>query len=106
MALYRLPLEPEFGSTWTCSGNWDVGGAHGPGDPGDHADGQCYAFDLGHKTGGKILAARAGLVIDMLNDVPDEKRTRRARAPATMCGSDSPRRRSPHTATCAATRCA
>ena len=40
MALYRLPFEPEFKMTWTCSGNWDVGGAHGPGEPDDHADGQ------------------------------------------------------------------
>lgn len=72
MALYRLPFEPEFGQTWTCSGNWDVGGAHGPGDPSDHSDGQCYAFDIGHKTGGKLLAARAGHVIDLANDVPDD----------------------------------
>src|SRR5688500_5639549 len=72
MALYRLPFEPEFAQTWTCSGNWDVGGAHGPGGPDDHADGQCYAFDIGHKTGGKLLAARAGVVIDLANDVPDD----------------------------------
>lgn len=72
MAIYRLPFPSESNpSTWTTSGNWDVGGAHGPGDPNDNADGQCYAFDIDHPTGGHVLAARAGTVIDLLSTVPD-----------------------------------
>lgn len=70
MAIYRLPFPSESSTTtWTCSGNWDVGGGHGPGS--DDADGQCYAFDIGHPTGGKVLAARAGYVIDRDDSVPD-----------------------------------
>lgn len=73
MAIYRLPFPSESSATtWTSSGNWDVGGAHGAGDPGDNADGQCYAFDITHPTGGKVLAARAGVVIDRDDSVPDD----------------------------------
>lgn len=73
MAIYRLPFPSESSkTTWTCSGNWDVGGAHGPGDPTDNADGQCYAFDILHAEGGKVLAARAGVVMDSDDSVPDD----------------------------------
>jgi murein DD-endopeptidase MepM/ murein hydrolase activator NlpD len=73
MALYRLPFPAEANqATWLASGNWDVGGAHGPGDPNDNADGQCYAYDIGHSTGGKVLAARAGIVLDSLDGVLDD----------------------------------
>ncbi len=73
MAIYRLPFPATLdGSNWNTSGNWDVGGAHGEGEPNDNADGQCYAFDIGHATGGKILAARAGVVIDLFATVPDD----------------------------------
>lgn len=73
MAIYRLPFpaEPDK-NTWTCSGNWDVGGAHGPGNATDPADGQCYAYDIGHATGAKVLAARAGTVIDRDDSVADD----------------------------------
>lgn len=73
MSLYRLPFPSESSqNTWGCNGNWDVGGAHGPGDPNDNADGQCYAYDIGHATGGKVLAARAGIVADLINTVADD----------------------------------
>jgi murein DD-endopeptidase MepM/ murein hydrolase activator NlpD len=71
MSLYRLPFPSEVASTWDSGGNWDLGGGHGPGDPNDNADGQAYAYDIGHATGGKVLAARAGVVIWCYNDCPD-----------------------------------
>ncbi len=72
MALYRLPFPSEANqSTWKASGNWDQGG-HGAGPAPNPTDEQAYANDIGHETGGKILAARAGVVIDREDKWPDD----------------------------------
>jgi murein DD-endopeptidase MepM/ murein hydrolase activator NlpD len=61
MALYRLPFKKETG--WQLGkGNWDdPGGGHGQGQP--------YAFDFGHSEGGHVRAARAGTVVESVNNV-------------------------------------
>lgn len=73
MAVYRLPFESPFKfpgqkpgeQTWTSYGNWDEpSGGHGIDQSGNPTNEQAYAFDLMHDTGGAVLAARAGRVID------------------------------------------
>lgn len=65
MALYRFPFPSEKdASTWTVRGTWDNGG-HEVGQSNNPTDEQAYAYDIGHATGGKVLAARAGEVIDL-----------------------------------------
>ena len=72
MALYRLPFPSEQNqSTWTVGGNWDQGG-HGVGQDNNPTDEQAYAYDLVHAKGAKILAARAGEVIDLEDKWPDD----------------------------------
>jgi len=72
MALYRLPFPAEASeSTWKVRGNWDQGG-HGAGQTSNPTDEQAYAIDINHATGGKILAARAGTVIWLDEQWPDE----------------------------------
>jgi Peptidase family M23 len=71
MAVYRLPFPPEApASSWTVSkGSWDQGGHGAP--QGVATDGQAYAVDILHAIGGKVLAARAGVILDLGNDVAD-----------------------------------
>lgn len=72
MALYRLPFPAEADTqTWKSRGNWDQAG-HGVGQTNNPTDEQAYAFDFNHATGGKILAARAGEVIDLDEQWPDD----------------------------------
>src|SRR5262245_15317214 len=72
MALYRFPFPSETDqSTWKVRGNWDQSG-HGVGQVSNPTDEQAYAYDFGHATGGKILAARAGEVIDLEDKWPDD----------------------------------
>jgi len=79
MAVYRLPFQAQFTlpgaakeTTWVSHGNWDEpGGGHGVGQTSNPTDEQAYAFDLDHPTGGRILAARAGTVIDAVGTWAD-----------------------------------
>ena len=72
MALYRLPFPEEDGQTWFVqNGGWDQGG-HGAGQKDNPTDEQAYAFDMDHDTGGKVLAARAGTVIWLDEQWPDD----------------------------------
>ena len=72
MAVYRLPFPAEANqSTWNVGGNWDQG-HHQVGQMNNPTDEQAYAFDIGHETGGKILAARAGVVIDLEDKWADD----------------------------------
>jgi murein DD-endopeptidase MepM/ murein hydrolase activator NlpD len=72
MAVYRLPFPSEGpASSWyVANGNWDQTPGHGV-PQGVATDGQAYAADILHAIGGKILAARAGVVLDLGNNVPD-----------------------------------
>jgi hypothetical protein len=71
MAVYRLPFPAEApASSWTVTqGSWDQGGHGAP--QGIPTDGQAYAVDIVHPIGGKLLAARAGVVLDLGDNVPD-----------------------------------
>ena len=93
MALYRLPFPEEDGQTWFVNnGGWDQGGhAAGQGDD-NPTDEQAYAFDIDHDTGGKVLAARAGTVIWLDEQWPDDSASSghaRCRVRATSSGSDT-----------------
>src|SRR5262249_39500818 len=72
MAAYRLPFPSEGpASSWlVANGNWDQNPGHGA-PQGVATDGQAYAVDILHGIGGKLLAARAGVVLDLGNNVPD-----------------------------------
>ena len=72
MALYRLPFPEEAVQTWYLeNGSWDQNG-HGVGQVANPTDEQAYAFDIVHATGGKVLAARAGTVIWLDEQWPDD----------------------------------
>src|SRR5262245_37873119 len=69
MAIYRLPFENDF--QWEVGGgNWDDP-VHGHYQPTPPTDEQAYAWDLLHPTGGNVLAARAGVVINLDGETPD-----------------------------------
>src|SRR5262245_51432560 len=89
MALYRLPFPEENGDTWFLNnGNWDQGGGHAA-TQGDNnpTDEQAYAFDMDHETGGKVLAARAGTVIWLDDQWPDDSHPSVPSAPGDPPGS-------------------
>jgi len=69
MATYRLPFEND-GQWKVGGGNWDDP-VHGHYNPTPPTDEQAYAWDMLHPTGGNVLAARAGVVINLDGETPD-----------------------------------
>ena len=87
MALYRLPFPKEKAVTWFVqNGNWDQGG-HAADQTDNPTDEQAYAFDINHDTGGKVLAARAGTVIWLDEQWPDDAHPSDPPAPGDPPGS-------------------